>query len=430
VNNAGWGANMRLGRATISSTFSPGASMSEDTASPLLPLSGVRVIDVATMLAAPFCATMLGEFGAEVTKIEMPGDGDGFRRFGTMTDFGSFNWLNENRNKRSITLDLRKPEGAQIFKRLVSECDILVENFRPGTLEKWGLGYETLKGLKPDLIMIRVTAYGQTGPNRNRPGFARLAHAFSGFADLTGERDGPPLMPGSLSLGDYVAGLYATIGALLAFTSRNRHGVGQSVDVSLYESLFRLMDEMASVYDKTGYVRERMGADVVHVVPHSHYRCQDGKWIALACSSDKMFERLALVMNKPELLDEEQFRTMDQRLKGRAEVNAIVASWVGSMPREEVLRRGLAGGVALSEVYDIADIFADPHYQARQTLTQVEDPRVGTMVVPNVFPVLSATPGSIRSLGPDLGHHNLEVYRDQLGMSEVEIERLRRINVI
>jgi succinyl-CoA:(S)-malate CoA-transferase subunit A/succinyl-CoA:(S)-malate CoA-transferase subunit B len=396
----------------------------------LLPLAGIKVLDIATMLAAPFCASVFGEFGADVTKIEMPGRGDGFRNFGSMTDVGSFNWLNENRNKKSITLDLRKPEGAAVFKKLLTQCDVLVENFRPGTLERWGLGYEELKKIKPDLIMIRVTAYGQTGPNRDRPGFARLAHAFSGFAEATGESDGPPLMPGSQSLGDYISGLYASIGALLALTARNKYGVGQFVDISLYESLFRLMDEMAPVYAKTGRKRERMGMDVPNTAPHSHYRCQDGKWIAVACSSDKMFERLASVMKRPDLLAEEEYGTMPQRLKKRAELNAIVSAWAGSMPRAEVLKQGLEGGVALSEVFDIADIFADAHYQARQTLVEVEDPRVGSMVIPNVYPRLSETPGRFRSLGPDLGNDNEAVYRDQLGMPQAEIDRLKALKII
>lgn len=406
-----------------------GPRMSEGADGPM-PMAGVRVLDIATMLAAPFCAGVLGEFGADVIKIEVPGHGDGFRRFGTMTEAGSFNWLNENRNKRSITLDLRTPDGVAIFKRLLRDCDILVENFRPGTLDRWGLDFAVLKAIKPNLIVVRVTAYGQTGPYRDRPGYARLAHAFAGFAALTGERDGPPLMPGSLSLGDYVAGLYAALGALLAFTSRQRYGMGQEVDVSLYESLFRLMDEVAPVYARTGYVRERMGKDVVHVVPHSHYCCNDGKWVALACSSDRMFERLAIVMNRPDLLEQDAFRTMPQRLKRRNELNGIIGDWMGALPRSEVIRRGLAGDVPVAEVFDIADILTDPQYKARETLMNVEDPRVGAMVIPNVFPKLSATPGRFRSLGPALGAHNAEVYRDELGLSVAEIEQLAAAKVI
>lgn len=405
--------------------------MSNATApSRALPLSGVRVFDIATMLAAPFAATILGEFGADVIKLEMPGKGDGFRRFGKSTEAGSYNWLSENRNKKSITLDLRKPDGVALFKRLVTRADVVIENFRPGTLEKWGLGYDVLKEIKPELVLVRVTAFGQTGPNRDRPGFARSAHAFSGFAALTGEADGGPLMPGAMSLGDYVGGLYAAIGALLALTSKTSLGIGQSVDVCMYEGLFRLMDEVVPVYGKTGHMRKRMGAEVDNVVPHSNYRCQDGKWVALSCSTDDMFERLARVMERPELMQEGQFGTMSQRLARRAELNDIVAGWIEAYPRDEVLRRGYAGGVALAEVLDVADIFADPHYQARSSLVEVPDSRVGSLVLPNVFPNLSETPGEIRCLGPDLGSHNNEIYVGELGLTGAELDDLKQRGVV
>ncbi|MBN9276024.1 MAG: CoA transferase, partial [Hyphomicrobium sp.] len=257
---------------------------------------------MATMVAAPYCASILGEFGAEVIKLEIPGIGDPWRRFGTMTATGStLNWLNEARNKKSITLDLRKPEGNALVKRLIEKCDVVIENFRPGTFEKWGLGPAVLKKLKPELIFVRVSAYGQDGPYRDRPGYARVAHGFGGLTYLAGEPGRPPVVPGSTSLADYITGTYAAIGALMALIARNRYGIGQAVDVGLYEGIFRMLDETASVYAKTGEVRERMGADTVNAVPHSHYETKDGRWVALACSSDKMFERLATVMGQPEL---------------------------------------------------------------------------------------------------------------------------------
>ena len=396
-----------------------------------LPLAGVRVIDVATMLAAPFCAALLGDFGAEVIKVEMPGSGDPFRRFGTMTEAGvSLNWLNDGRNKKSITLDLRQPRGAAILKRLVADCDILVENFRPGTLERWDLGYETLQAIKNDLILVRISAYGQDGPYRDRPGFARIAHAFSGLAYLAGEADGPPVTPGSTSLADYISGLYAAFGALLAYTSRERFGVGQFVDVALYEGIFRMLDELAPAYARSGFVRERMGADTVNVVPHSHYQSGDGKWLALACSTDKMFARLAAVMQRPDLLAADRFATMAQRVVARAEVNGIVADWIGSRSRDEVMRRCLDGEVPVGPLNSIADIFADPQFLARGNLLHVQDPRVGEVVIPNVVPRLSATPGRFASLGPDLGQHNSEIYRGRLGISAEEFETLRADGVI
>ncbi|TDJ63315.1 MAG: CoA transferase [Proteobacteria bacterium] len=396
-----------------------------------MPLAGVRVIDVATMLAAPFCASILGEFGAEVIKVEMPGKGDPLRHFGTMTETGStLNWLNENRNKKSITLDLRKDAGATILRRLVSDCDILVENFRPGTMERWGLGFDALKSLNDDLIMVRISAYGQDGPYRNRPGFARIAHGFSGLALLAGDPDGPPVVPGSTSLGDYISGLYGALGALLAYTSRERYGVGQTIDIGLYEGVFRMLDELAPAYARSGTVRQRMGADTVNAVPHSHYKTNDGAWVALACSTDKMFERLAKVMDRVDLVAADQYATIGQREAGRDEINQIVAAWIGSLSRDEVIQRCLDGEVPIGPLNDIADIFSDPQFAARENLLKVEDPRAGEVVIPNVVPRLSETPGRFRSLGPDLGEHNREIYTDELGFSAEELRRLADDGVI
>ena len=395
----------------------------------LPPLSGVRVLDIATRLAGPFCATLLAEFGAEVIKVELPGQGDPFRYIGTMTETGStLNWLSENRNKKAITLDLRKKEGADILKRLVADCDILVENFRPGTLEGWGLGYETLKSIKEALILIRISAYGQDGPYRNRPGVARIAFGFSGIAHVTGEPDGPPLMPGSAALGDYLGGMYGALGAMMAYTARQRDGLGQSVDVSLYEGIFRMLDELAPAYAKTGFIRERMGAEDPNAVPNNHYRTQDGKWIVPACPADKIFKSLATLMGRPDLLD--KYATLAQRVIGRDAVNQALVAWVGSLPQDEVLRRCLAGDVPAGPINTIADIFEDEHFQARKTLIEAEDPRAGKIVIPDVLPRLSRTPGELRSLGPDLGQDNLEIYRDRLGFSEAEIGRLKNEHII
>ena len=288
------------------------------------PMDGVRVLDVATFLAAPFCGTLLAEFGAEVIKIEQPGVGDPLRRFGTASasDTGdSLIWLQESRNKKSITLDLRKPEGAELLKRLVAESDVLVENFRTGTLERWGVGWETLRAVNPKLVMVRITGFGQTGPKARDPGFARIAHAFSGLSYLAGEPGGPPLMPGSTTLGDYLAGTYGAMGALMALRAAERTGEGQYIDIALYEPVFRYLDEMAVAYAHSGYVRERMGADTVNVVPHSHYPTADGKWVAIACTNDRMFKRLADTMGRPELAAPDRYGPIANRLEHRAEVN-------------------------------------------------------------------------------------------------------------
>src|SRR6516162_10145769 len=266
------------------------------------PLEGIRVLDLGTFLAGPLCASVLGEFGADVIKVERPGGGDGLRRFGTETACGdTLVWLSESRNKRSVTIDFGKPGGMELLRELIAVADVVIENFRPGVLERLGLGYEAIRELNPRAILLRVSAYGQSGPNHELPGFARIAHAFSGLAFLAGEPEGPPVTPGSTSLADYVTGLYGAVGVLLALRSRESTGTGQCIDLALYETIFRMLDELAPAYQQLGFVRQRMGADTVNVVPHSHYRTKDDHWIAIACSNDEMFARLARAMGRPEL---------------------------------------------------------------------------------------------------------------------------------
>lgn len=394
-------------------------------------LEGVRVLDLSNVLAGPFCATVLGEFGADVIKVELPGKGDTMRTFGTMTATGAtLNWLSEARNKRCITLDLRKPAGVAIAKRLVAQSDIVVENFTTGTLEGWGLGYEDMKKVNPEVILVRITAYGQTGPYKDRPGFARIAHGFAGLAHLAGEPDGPPVIPGSTSLADYISGLYGALGALMAYIGRQRHGIGQYVDIGLYEGVFRMLDEMAAAFAKSGYVRQRMGADTVNVVPHSHYRTRDDKWIALACTNDRMWQRLCKAMDRLDLLAPDKYATMAQRLAEREQVNGIVGGFVASMDRDALLKHCQRHEVPAGPINTIADIFEDPQFAARQNLVEIFDPREGRVVVPNVLPKLSETPGELKWLGPDMGQHNDEIYRCRLGLSAKEIERLKREGVI
>ena len=348
-----------------------------------------------------------------------------------MTATGAtLNWLSEARNKRCITLDLRKPAGLAIAKRLVAQSDIVVENFTTGTLEGWGLGYEDMKKVNPEVILVRITAYGQTGPYNDRPGFARIAHGFAGLAHLAGEPDGPPVIPGSTSLADYISGLYGALGALIAYVGRQRHGGGQYVDIGLYEGVFRMLDEMAAAYAKSGYVRQRMGADTVNVVPHSHYRTRDDKWIALACTNDRMWQRLCKAMDRLDLLAADKYATMAQRLAERERVNGIVAAFVGSMDRDALLKHCQQHEVPAGPINTIADIFEDPQFAARQNLVEIFDPREGRVVVPNVLPKLSETPGELKWLGPDMGQHNDEIYRGRLGLSAEEIERLKRDGII
>jgi crotonobetainyl-CoA:carnitine CoA-transferase CaiB-like acyl-CoA transferase len=395
------------------------------------PLAGIRVLDIATFIAAPFCGATLGEFGAEVIKVEQPGIGDPLRYWGTPTECGdSLVWLSEARNKKSITLDLRLEEGKEIFRKLVARSDVLLENFRPGTLEKWGLGYEALQEINPGLVMLRVSAYGQTGPYKDRPGYARIAHAFSGLSFLAREPGAKPVMPGSTSLADYFSGLYGAVGVLLALRSRDKTGRGQYVDIGLYESIFRIMDELAPAYGRSGFVRQPMGADTVNIVPHSHYQSSDGRWVAIACSSDKMFERLALAMERPDLATDLRYRTMGERDKRRDQMNALVTEWVGSLNADEVMRRCEAAEMACGLIYDIKDIFEDPQYQARENIKCIADDRVGNFHAPNVVPRLSETPGSLDRLGPSLGAHNDEIYQGLLAMTAQDLGELRRARVI
>ena len=267
------------------------------------PLSGVRVLDAATFIAAPYTASILGEFGAEVIKVERPGEGDPFRRFGTPSGRpdSTLAWLSEGRNKKSVTIDLGTTEGADLFRRLAAVSDVVCENFRPGTMEKWGLGWEELSAANPGLVMLRISGYGQTGPYKDRPGFARVAHAFGGLTYLAGMPGGTPVTPGSTSLGDYMSGLYGAVGVLLALRQRENTGLGQVIDVALYESVFRVLDEIAPAYARGGKVRDPEGAGTLNACPHGHFQAGDGRWVAIACTSDKMFERLARAMDRPEL---------------------------------------------------------------------------------------------------------------------------------
>jgi crotonobetainyl-CoA:carnitine CoA-transferase CaiB-like acyl-CoA transferase len=394
-------------------------------------LEGCRVLDVATFLAGPFCATQLGEFGAEIIKVELPRVGDPTRRFGTMTPCGdSLPWMSESRNKKCVTLDLRKPDGADLLKRLVAISDVLVENFQPGTMEGWGLGWEALRQVNPRLIMVRISGYGQTGPYRDRPGFGRIGNAFGGLSFLAGYPDRAPVTPGSATIPDYMAGLYGALGALVALQARERTGAGQVVDVGLYEPIFRILDELAPAFQHAGFVRQRMGPGTVNVVPHSHYPTRDGRWIAIACTSDKIFARLAEAMEAPDLAAPAKWGRLARREAERDQVDAAVAAWTAGHDRAELLARCEAAQVPCGPVYAIDEIFEDAHYAARGNILRMQDSRLGELAVPNLVPRLSETPGEVRWLGPALGAHNDEVYREMLGLDGGEIRRLREAGVV
>ena len=389
------------------------------------------MLDIATFVAAPFAAACLAEFGADVIKIEKPGVGDSLRQLGTESETGdTYWWLNDARNKRCITLDLKTPKGADLFKRLVAESDVVVENFRPGTLERWGLGFDALREVNPGLVMLRVSAYGQEGPKRDLPGFARIAQAYAGLSYLTGQPDTPPLIAGSTTLADYLSGLYGAYGILLALRARDRDGRGQYIDIALHDGIFRFLDEFAAVYGKTGHVRERSGTETESSVPHSHYPTADGKWVAVACTNDKMFARFVRVIGNPALDDPARYGTRKQRVAERETINRLVTEWTRSLPRDEVIARCAAGEVPCGPVNSIADIFEDEQFTIRDTLVRVRDDRVGELAVQGVVPKLSETPGAVRHLGAALGAHNAEVYRERLGLDDAELAELRAEGVI
>ncbi|TCH96015.1 CoA transferase [Roseococcus sp. SYP-B2431] len=395
------------------------------------PLDGVRVVDVSSFLAGPFCSTQLAEFGAEVIKLELPIVGDPLRKFGSVTECGeTLPWLSECRNKKSATLDLRKPDGAALLKRMVAEADILVENFQPGTLEKWGLGWDVMQEVNPRLIMVRISGFGQTGPYKGRPGFGRIGNAFGGLSFLAGYPDRPPVTPGSATIPDYLAGLYGAFGALLAMQAREKTGKGQVVDIGLYEPIFRILDELAPSFQLNGYIRQRMGPGTVNVVPHSHYPTKDGRWIAIACTSDKIFSRLAGAMGVPEWGGEGKWGTVRRREAEREIVDEYVGKWTAQHTRDELQAVCEANEVPFGPVYSIDEIFQDPQYAARENILTVKDDRVGELAIPNVVPRLTDTPGGVKWLGPSMGEHNDEVYRGWMKLDQAEIDRLKGLQVI
>jgi len=395
------------------------------------PLDGVRVLDVGNFLAGPYAGTIMAEFGAEVIKIEHPDGGDPMRRYGTTTarPDATLKWLSESRNKRSVTCDLRQPEGVELLLKLVAKSDILIENFRPEAMESWGLGWEVLRAANPRLVMLRVTGYGQTGPYRRRAGFAHIAQAFGGLNYLCGFPGETPVLPGTVPLGDYVASLFGAIGTLIALRHAEETGRGQVVDVAIYEAIFRILEEIAAAYGLHGAVREREGSGSFVACPHGHFRTRDDRWVAIACTTDKMFERFAAAMGRPELAAPEVYGDQRKRLAARTTVDALVTEWVASLDRSEVLARCLAEEVPAGKVNSIADIFEDEHFAARGNLERRVADGLGEVVVPGVVPRMSATPGRIDALGPALGDATVALLTDllQLGAADIAALRAKRI---
>jgi len=393
------------------------------------PLAGLRVLDAATVYAGPFAAALLGDMGADVVKVEMPGTGDPLRGMEPFDGAESLTWAVAARNKRGVTLDLRTDEGQDIFCRLLASRDILIENFRTGTLDRWGLGVDRLRAANPDLIVVRVSGFGQTGPYRERAGFGTPATAFSGYTYISGYADRPPVLP-PISLTDYVTGLFAALGALAALFHRDvRGGEPQEVDVALYESMFRMLEGVVTEYDRLGRVRERSGNQLSASVPAGMFQAGDGTWLVLTTSTDRTFDRLARAMGRADMITDPRYATNRDRVERRVEVNEVVGQWFAARSSAQVQEVLNAHGVPVSAVNSIADIFADPHYDARDMLVEIDHPKLGSLRVPGVIPKFSETPGEVRSAGPTLGEHNDEVYAE-IGLGPEDLAALEERGVI
>jgi crotonobetainyl-CoA:carnitine CoA-transferase CaiB-like acyl-CoA transferase len=398
-----------------------------------LALAGVTVVDLATFLAAPVAATLLGEFGAEVIKVEQPGLGDDLRRLGRPPAEGlaSYWWFQEARNKKSITCNLRLPEGQALVKRLIAGAQVVTENFRPGTLERWGLGWEDLSRVNPALVMLRISAFGQTGPLRDRPGFGRIAAAVGGLSYVSGYPDRPPVTPGTPTVPDYLVGVFGALGTLVALRDAERTGQGQVVDLALYEPVLRILDDALAVYAGTGQVRERIGSGTESAAPHNHYRTRDGRWLAVACTNDRMFTRLAEAVGHPEWRDDPRLATTRHRLEHRALVDELVADWVARHDAKDALQILEAAEVPAALVMSVADLIEDAQVRARGNLVEVASEVAGRLLMPGVVPRLTRTPGEVRTAGPPRpGEHNDEVWGGRLGLSRAELAELRARGVI
>ncbi|WP_035299524.1 CaiB/BaiF CoA transferase family protein [Brevibacillus thermoruber] len=395
------------------------------------PLQGVRVLELGTLVAAPFAGKIFAEFGAEVIKVEPPETGDPLRNWRAMHHDTSVWWYVQARNKKSITVDMRMEEGQEIIRSLAREVDIVIENFRPGTLEKWGLGYEVLSGINPGLIMVRISGYGQTGPYRSKPGFGSVAEAIGGLRYLTGFPDRPPVRVG-IAIGDLTAGLYAVIGALMALHARSRspEGKGQLVDVALYEAVFSLLEGVLPEYDLKGVVRERTGSALPGIAPSNTYLCADGKYVVIGANGDSIFKRLMHAIGRSDLAEDPRYATNQGRAEDAAFIDQVIEEWTKRHPLQEVQRRLDEAAVPVGPIYSIEEIVGDEHYRARNMLEEIRLPDGETVLFPGVVPKLSETPGGHEWVGPRLGEHNEEILKGLLRLDDAALARLKEKKAI
>ena len=389
------------------------------------PLQGIRVIEIGTLIAAPFAARLMAEFGAEVIKIEPPDTGDPLRKWRKLHEGTSLWWYLQSRNKKSICVNLKSADGIDIVKQLAADADVVIENLRPGALEKRGLGWDTLHAINPKLTMVRISGYGQSGPYRDRPGFGAIGEAMGGIRYTTGDIDGAPTRVG-VSLGDSLASLHGVIGALMSLLRvKTGQGEGQMVDVSLVESVFNLMESLVPEYDLLGHVRERSGGALPGIAPSNTYRTKDGGFVVIAGNSDPIFRRLMQVIGRADLADDPALARNDGRVMQSALLDEAIAAWTTRHPAEEVLATLERAAVPAGRIYSVADIVADPHYHARDMLLQADLPGGVSVKMPGIVPKLSETPGEVRWQGPTLGEHTESVLHE-LGFDRSDVERLRR----
>nr|WP_288355600.1 CaiB/BaiF CoA-transferase family protein [uncultured Pseudomonas sp.] len=390
-------------------------------------LAGLKVIEMGQLIAGPFASKLLGEFGADVIKIEPPGVGDPLRKWRKIKDGTSLWWHVQSRNKRSLTLDLKQAEAQDIVRQLVAEADILVENFRPGTLEGWGLGYDALKTINPRLIMLRISGYGQTGPYRDLPGFGVIGEAMGGLRHLSGYAGQAPVRVG-VSIGDSLSSLYGVIGVLLALQERGRSGEGQEIDVALYESVFAMMESLVPEYDAFGYIREPAGSALPGITPSNSYPCNDGSYVLIAGNGDSIYKRLMTLIGRDDLGNDPRLAQNDGRSQHAELIDGAIAEWTAGRGRDEVIEALKGARVPAGYPYTAADIVQDPHYLARQMIETVQT-AVGPLKVPGVLPKLSRTPGRIGAGGPQLGEHNDDILAG-LGLSAEQVVGLRERGII
>ena len=392
-------------------------------------LSGIKVLELGQLIAGPFASKTLADFGAVITKVESPGEGDPLRKWRMLHKGTSVWWQGHSRNKQSICLDLRVKEGQDIARRLALEADVVIENFRPGTLEKWGLGWEALHKANPKLIMLRISGYGQDGPKRDEPGFAAIGEAMAGLRYITGHPNEIPVRAG-VSLGDTIAGLHGALGVLLALYERDaRGGEGQMIDVALYESIFNLTESLLPEYSVFGAIREPAGGALPGIAPSNAYRCGDGQYVLIAGNGDAIFKRLMALIGRPDLGSDPGLAQNDGRAKRSAELDAAINAWTATLSLDEVLKGLIKAEVPSGKIYTAKDIAEDPHYQARGVIESVESADGLRVQVPGIIPKLSQNPGAIRYRAPTLGEHTDEVMK-AAGLTVEQIDILRKSGVI